>query len=64
LGFVQFGSYSGAMELKSDPTRWRGYVRDAIIEPAIGRDVLALGTIRRPALLPIVGARHRQNWLC
>jgi len=26
-------------------------VRDAIIEPAIGRDVLAQGTVRRPALL-------------
>ena len=27
------------------------YVRDAIIEPAIGRDVLSLGAVRRPALL-------------
>jgi len=27
------------------------YVKDAIIDPAIGRDVLALGTVRRPALL-------------
>jgi len=26
-------------------------VRDSIIEPAIGRDVLALGVVRRPALL-------------
>jgi hypothetical protein len=34
-----------------DPARWRAYLRDAIIEPAIGRDLLALGTIRRPALL-------------
>jgi predicted AAA+ superfamily ATPase len=51
LSVVQFGSYPGAMELKSDPARWRAYVRDAIIEPAIGRDVLALGAVRRPALL-------------
>ena len=48
---VQFGSYPGAMELRSDPARWRAYVRDAIIEPAIGRDVLSLGSVRRPALL-------------
>jgi predicted AAA+ superfamily ATPase len=51
LSLVQFGSYPGAMEFKTDPARWRVYVRDAIIEPAIGRDVLALGAVRRPALL-------------
>ena len=27
------------------------FVKDAIIDPAIGRDVLALGTVRRPGLL-------------
>ena len=51
LNLVQFGSYPGAMEFKSDSARWRAYVRDAIIEPAVGRDVLALGAVRRPALL-------------
>jgi predicted AAA+ superfamily ATPase len=51
LTLVQFGSYPGAMELKKDPARWRAYVMDAIIEPAIGRDVLSLGAVRRPALL-------------
>ena len=48
---VRFGSYPGAQEFEKDPARWRTYVRDAIIEPAIGRDVLAQGTVRRPALL-------------
>jgi predicted AAA+ superfamily ATPase len=51
LSLVQFGSYPGAMEFRTDPARWRFYVKDAIIEPAIGRDVLALGAVRRPALL-------------
>jgi uncharacterized protein len=51
LSLVQFGSYPGAMELTSNPARWRAYVREAIIEPAIGRDVLSLGAVRRPALL-------------
>ena len=51
LSLVQFGSYPGAMEFNHDPARWRAYVRDAIIEPAIGRDVLALGSVRRPALI-------------
>ena len=49
--FVQFGSYPGAVSLENDRARWRSYIRDAIIEPAIGRDVLSLGSVRRPALL-------------
>lgn len=45
------GAYPGAVALRGDPARWAAYVRDAIVEPAIGRDVLALGQVRRPALL-------------
>ena len=45
------GSYPGAVPLRRDPARWYAYVRDAILEPAIGRDVLALGVVRKPALL-------------
>jgi uncharacterized protein len=48
---VRFGSYPGAIGLRNDFSRWAAYVKDAIIEPAIGRDVLALGTVRRPGLL-------------
>ena len=48
---VRFGSYPGAFGLRTDPARWRAYIRDAIIEPAIGRDVFALGSVRRPAML-------------
>ena len=48
---VLFGTYPGAWALTRDQARWRAYIRDAIIEPAIGRDVLALGQVRRPALL-------------
>jgi predicted AAA+ superfamily ATPase len=51
LSLVQFGSYPGAMELIGDLARWRAYVKDAIIETAIGRDVLSLAAVRRPALL-------------
>lgn len=50
-GLVKFGSYPGAIEFEKDPARWRAYLRDAVIEPAIGRDVLASGAVRRPALL-------------
>ncbi len=48
---VRMGSYPGAYPLRDDVTRWAAYVRDAILEPAIGRDILALATVRRPALL-------------
>ena len=51
LLLVQFGSYPGAVALKSDPARWRAYLKEAIIEPAIGRDLFALAAVRRPGLL-------------
>lgn len=49
--FVRFGSYPGAFGLRSDQARWSAYVRDAIVEPAIGRDVVAHASVRKPALL-------------
>lgn len=48
---VRLGSYPGAFSLRGDRARWSAYVRDAILEPAIGRDLLAVAAIRRPALL-------------
>lgn len=48
---VRIGSYPGAFPLRQDVARWSAYVRDAILEPAIGRDILALSAVRRPALL-------------
>ena len=49
--FVRMGSYPGAFTFRDDVGRWSAYVRDAILEPAIGRDILALAAVRRPALL-------------
>jgi hypothetical protein len=48
---VRIGSYPGAFPLRADMARWSAYVRDSILEPAIGRDILALSAVRRPALL-------------
>jgi len=45
------GSYPGAFGMRRDAARWSAYIRDAILEPAIGRDLLALAAVRRPALL-------------
>lgn len=49
--FVLSGSYPGGQALLGQPDRWRAYLRDSIIEPAIGRDILNLETVRKPALL-------------
>ncbi|MBK6850010.1 MAG: ATP-binding protein [Proteobacteria bacterium] len=48
---VRMGCYPGAFELRHDLARWSAYLRDAILEPAVGRDILALAAVRRPALL-------------
>ncbi len=48
---VRMGSYPGAFPLRHELPRWIAYVRDSILEPAIGRDLLALGAVRKPALL-------------
>ena len=48
---VKIGSYPGAFEYRQDVARWSAYVRDAVLEPAVGRDILALAAVRKPALL-------------
>ena len=49
--FIKMGAYPGAFSYIRDFSRWKAYVRDAIVEPAIGRDIMALAPIRKPALL-------------
>lgn len=49
--YVRFGSFPGGIGLLSDLPRWKAYMRDSIIGPAIGRDLLMLEPIRKPALL-------------
>lgn len=51
LRLVRQGSYPGAVGLWDDFLRWQSYVRDSIVEPAIGRDILVLEPIRKPSLL-------------
>lgn len=48
---VSHGGYPGVVRYWDDAERWRAYLRDAIVEPAIGRDLLALEAVRKPALL-------------
>lgn len=49
--YIFFGSYPGSAELMADEARWKQYVRDALVEPAITRDVLLMTRVDKPALL-------------
>lgn len=49
--FLYFGGYPGAAPFSSDEVRWRSYMRDAIVEPTISKDVLEMGSVRKPALM-------------
>ena len=49
--FVWFGGYPGAIPLLNDEERWRAYVRDALIETSISKDILMLTRVDKPALM-------------
>jgi len=49
--YIFYGGYPGATDLVSDEARWKQYVRDALIEPAITKDVLLMTRVDKPALL-------------
>ena len=49
--YLVFGGYPGAARLIRDEGRWAAYVRDALIETTLSRDVLLLTRVDKPALL-------------
>ena len=49
--FIYYGGYPGAAPLIGDEARWAAYVRDAIIETTISKDVLLMTPVQKPALL-------------
>jgi len=49
--YLFHGGYPGAARLVREPTRWRAYVRDSLIETTIARDVLQMTRVDKPALL-------------
>lgn len=48
--YVYFGGSPGASRFR-DPIRWRHYVKTALVEPVIQRDVLDITRVDKPALL-------------
>ena len=49
--YVYFGGYPGAASRVREERRWRAYVTEAIVEPNIERDILAMQRVDKPALL-------------
>ncbi len=49
--YIEFGCYPGAVRYLSEISRWSDYVKDSIVEPVIGRDILQLHPVENPALL-------------
>jgi predicted AAA+ superfamily ATPase len=49
--FVFYGAYPGAAALAGEPDRWREYIVHSLIETTIGRDILLLTRVDKPALL-------------
>jgi predicted AAA+ superfamily ATPase len=49
--YIFFGGYPGAAELIGDELRWFNYIREALIETTISRDILLMTRVDKPALL-------------
>lgn len=49
--YLFYGAYPGAAPLIGRPERWSRYIRDALIETTISRDVLLFSRVDKPALL-------------
>ncbi|MDE0348953.1 MAG: ATP-binding protein [Gammaproteobacteria bacterium] len=49
--YLFFGGYPGAAAFIRNEDRWRSYVLDALVQPNIERDILAMTRVDKPALL-------------
>jgi len=49
--YIFFGGYPGGAQLTGKESRWRRYIKDSIIAPAIARDILMTKTIYKPELM-------------
>ena len=49
--YIFFGGYPGAAELIQDEPRWSSYIRDALIETTVSRDILLMTRVDKPVLL-------------
>jgi uncharacterized protein len=48
--YLRFGGYPGAVTFEGDADRWYAYMKDAIVEAVIGKDILQHSRVANPAL--------------
>lgn len=49
--YAWFGAYPGAVSLIGDEERWKDYIKNALIESTISKDILMLTRVSKPALM-------------
>ena len=49
--YIYYGGYPGGSSIINDDKRWKRYIKDSIISPAIERDILMTKTIYKPELM-------------
>ena len=49
--YIYFGGYPGAASLISDEERWKDYIRDALVDATISKDILMMNRVDKPVLL-------------
>lgn len=49
--YIYYGGYPQSARYVNNEKRWRAYMKDSIIEPIVGKDILMTTTIYKPALL-------------
>ena len=52
--YIYFGGYPGGAKFVKDEIRWRRYIKDSIVAPAIERDVLMTKMVYKPALMKLL----------
>lgn len=49
--YIYYGGYPGSAHLIHDERRWRKYIKDSLVKPAIQKDVIMTSNIYKPALM-------------
>lgn len=49
--YIYYGGYPGPAHLMKDERRWRKYIKDSLVAPAIEKDVIMTSNIYKPALM-------------
>ena len=49
--YIYFGGYPGPADMIDNEKRWRKYIKDSLVAPAIEKDVIMTSNIYKPALM-------------